>query len=193
MSSENPEHNWEKHYQLKLGDVFVEAGAFWCRYGRIASRKVGQTGRAILIEPSPHNIEVIENVVREEGLANVTLIKKAVWSDKGKKKFCVWGNPAGYRLAIPSDEEVIEVEVDTIDNILDELNVPEVSLLAADVEGTEVQLVRSCERHLEDKKILNIAIGAYHNPLNPGEIINYLTSKGYCDIKYEDGVVFAHV
>jgi len=171
----------------------VEAGAFWCRYGRIASRKVGDTGRVILIEPSPSNIEVVEKVVRDEDLANISLIKKAVWSDKGKKKFCKWGNPAGHRLAVPSDEDVIEVDADTIDNILAELNVSHVSLLAADVEGAEVELVKSAESYLEDKKILNIAIAAYHNPLNPKEITNYLTSKGYRDVKYEDGVVFAHV
>jgi len=193
VRSGTPEHNWEKWYQLKHGDVYVEAGAFWGRYGRIASRKVGETGKVILIEPSPTNIVVIETVIREENLANVTIIKKAIWIHRGKKKFCVYGNPAGHRLAASSDEEVVEVEADTIDNILDELNLSQVSLLAADVEGAEVELVKSCERHLEDKKILNIAIGAYHNPLNPREIIDYLTSKGYCDIKYEDGVVFGHV
>jgi hypothetical protein len=38
FASCSPEHQWEGKYRLREGDVFVEAGAFWGRYGLIASK-----------------------------------------------------------------------------------------------------------------------------------------------------------
>ena len=187
-----PEHNWEAYYNLKQGDIYVEAGAFWCRYGRIASKRVGPKGRVVLIEPSPINIAVIEKVVETEGLSNVTLVRRAVWRERGRMKFCCMGNPAGHRLwGSPSDRDVIEVEVDTVDNILD-LGVDHVDLFAADVEGAEVEMVKGMDRWLSEKKILHVAIAAYHRPGNPEAIMETLKQRGCRDIKYAGGVVYGH-
>ena len=95
--NKTPEHQWERYYNLKPGDVYVEAGAYLCRYGRIASRKVGSGGRVILIEPSPRNVEVIKEVIDEMNLGNVILVEKAVWSEKGTNLFRVDGNRRPYR------------------------------------------------------------------------------------------------
>ena len=193
IDSGQPEHNWEKYYTLKEGDIFIEGGAFWGRYVKIAAQKVGAQGKVIAIEPSPHNIPTLEKLIERRELKNVTLVRKAIWSEKGREKFCVDGNPAGHKLTT-SGERFIEVEVDTIDNILEELGIKTVNLLAADVEGAEAEMLRGAERSLTTKKIQNLAIAAYHLGSYQQvqvQIIDFLTSKGYQGIKYEEGVAFA--
>lgn len=194
-----PEHNWEGHYLLKPGDVYVEAGAFWGRYGRIASRKVGSTGRVILIEASPENYRTIEALVKRDGLDNVTVVKKAVWSLRGRGQFVTYGNPSGHRMALESDRinypsSIVECEYDTLDNILAGLEVQHVSLLACDVEGAEVEMVKGVDTYLTYGRIRNVALAAYHSPMeNPGKIMDILKIKGFRGVVYEEGIVYGHV
>lgn len=163
-----PEHNYEGHYLLKPGDVFVEAGAFWGRYGRIASKKVGPTGRVILIEASPENYCTIEALIARDGLDNVTLVKKAVWSVHGKGQIVTYGNPSGHRLAIESDRisypsSIVDCEYDTLDGILIGLHIDHVNLLGCDIEGAEVDMVKGASTLLECGAIRNVALAAYHS------------------------------
>ena len=139
VDSGTPEHNWEGHYILKEGDVFVEAGAFWGRYGKIASRRVGSSGRVILIEASPENQRTIEDLIKRDNMTNVTLVKAAVWSSKGYSKFITYGNPAGHRLASEGDAQnfssnISQVEMVTLDELLPGLGVDILDLLACDIE-----------------------------------------------------------
>lgn len=200
------EHNWELHYDLKEGDIYVEAGAFWGRYGRKALPKIGKSGHLILIEPSPENFRALELWVERDGLKNVILVNKAVSSQKGSLPFVVFGNPAGHRFAFPSDmvhpeygECIVEVEVDTLDNILKTLGIDYVDLLACDVENAEVDLVKGCKEYLSQQRIRNVALGAYHTDCledstlrNPNIIIPILEAWGYNDLVYEEGIVFGH-
>jgi FkbM family methyltransferase len=196
-----PEHQWEGKYRLREGDVYVEAGAFWGRYGLIASRRVGEKGKVILIEPHPFNISMIKNVIQKYNLSNVTLIEAAVWSSNGIMDFCVKGNPAGAKKAVDSDakDTIIKVQAYTLDDILTKLSIQYVDLLAADVEGAEVEMVRGAEKYLTEHRIKNLAIAAYHKPEFPGEIMKILKTKGYKDIVYNEnkphygGVVYASV
>jgi FkbM family methyltransferase len=198
------EHNWELHYDLKEGDIYVEAGAFWGRYGREALPKVGESGRLILIEPSPENFRALELWVERDNLKNVTLVNKAVSDRKGTLPFVAWGNPAGHRFAFPSDithpeygEYIVEVEVDTLDSIFEELEIDHVDLLSCDVEDAEIDLVNGCKGYLSKHRVRNVALGAYHAdhmPItNPDKIIPILKAWGYKDLIYEEGIVFGHV
>lgn len=196
-----PEHDWERWYKLREGDIYVEAGAFWGRYGRIASIKVGSKGKVILIEPSPMNIQTIKQVIESEGLRNIMIVPKAVWSSSGRTQFCIYGNPAGHRIASSADitnfgeDNVIEVEMDTVDNILDELGITRVDLLAADVEGAEVEMIEGSEKYLRQKKILHVAVAAYHaeGGALARPIMNILKQHGYKGVKYEKGIVFGYI
>jgi len=188
-----PEHQWGRYCNLKRGDIYVAAGAYLCRYGRIVSKLVGPEGRVILIEPSPTHIAVIKEVVNDRGLTNVTLIEKAVWREKCRKKFCIDEPTSGHHLG--TGHKTIEVEVDTVDNILDDLKLDHVDLFAADVENAEVAMVVGMEKWLGEKRIKNLAIAAYHKHPdgNYAEISEMLKEKGYRGIKVWGGVVYAHV
>lgn len=193
--SGTPEHNWEKYYQLKPGDVFVEAGAFWGRYGKIASEKVGPTGKVVLIEASPMNADTIRDVVSTRNLTNVIVVQKAVGLEKKIEKFLTSDNPAGHHI-VPIDYNhplAVEVQVDTVPNILAELGIDHVDLFACDIENAEVWTVMAMRTPLmTDFKVKNFAVAAYHAVGNAEAIMCMLETFHYRGVKYEDGVVYAH-
>ncbi len=201
VKSDAPDHTFEKYYQLKKGDIYVEAGAFYGRQGLISYNKGCK--KIILIEPSPVNIATIENLIKEENLDRnrIILVKKAVYSSKGKMKLYVAGPSCGHSLTggdgsvLTYNTENIEVETDTLDNILTELNIDSVDLLTCDVEGAEIELVKSLERYLTEKRIKNIALGAYHHPRNREIMIPLIQSKGFKDVIYDEreGIICGHV
>jgi len=204
-----PEHNYEGHHLLHPGEVFVEAGAFWGRYGRIASKKVGSTGKVILIESSPENYRTIEALIARDRLENVTLVKKAVWSTSGRGQIVTYGNPSGHRLALESDRisypsNIVNCEYDTLDNILlNDLQITRIDLLGCDIEGAETDMVKGASELLKKGVIRNVALAAYHSHLpdepldvpTPGakEIMEILRNYGFKALKYEEGMVFGHV
>ncbi len=57
-----PEHPYFKYYSLKEGDIYVEAGAFLGRSGRIATGR--RCSKIVLIEPSPYHNAIIEERIR---------------------------------------------------------------------------------------------------------------------------------
>lgn len=204
IGSGRVQHNWEKHYQLKEGDIFVEGGAFWGRYIRKASKQVGPTGRVITIEPSPENIKILKVLIKAENLENVTLVEKALWSEPGRDLLFTQGNSASHQLKLlpgaqtgkplPEDAGYVEVELNTIDNILTDLGIKYVDLLSADIEGAELEMLRGCVNYLSEKRIRNIAVAVYHIRVDLQDaFMGFLREKGYKDISREDeGIVYAH-
>lgn len=206
FASAPPEHQWEGKYRLREGDVFVEAGAFWGRYGLVASKRVGQSGKVVLIEPHPFNIGMLKNTIKRYRLSNVTLVEGAVWSSNGTIDFCIEGNPSSSRKARKLDyvnhpKKIIKVQAYALDSLLSKLLINHVDLLAADVEAAEVEMVKGADRYFTEKRIRNVAIGAYHNRLFPETIIKILRTKGYKDLFYKEaellpqygGIVYGHV
>lgn len=199
-----PEHQWEGKYRLQEGDTYVEAGAFWGRYGLIASHRVGSGGRVILIEGSPRNISVIRQVQKRYGLTNIEIVDGIVWSEDGETDFCVHGNPAGCRKAVSGDLEnypndIIRVQVYKLDTLFEQLNVDTVNLLCCDVEGAEYEMVKGAEEYLKAKRIMNVALAVYHAPGMPTKIVSFLQNLGYHDVFYSGsapqygGIVFGRV
>ena len=195
-----PEHEYEKYYQLKKGDVYVEIGGYLARHGVVASKEVESSGKVILIEPSPDNIVIIEKRIVDEKLKNVILVKKAVYSVKKRMLFRVDGPTCGHSLTDGLGNECpgnvsIEVDADTLDNILTELGIEYVNLLSADCEGTEIHIVRSANKYMNESRILNVALGSYHYPDNYKVILKELEAKGFKNLRYEpeNGTIYGNV
>jgi FkbM family methyltransferase len=175
------EHDYMKHYTVKPGDVYV---------GRTAFLAQAMGAKAVMIEPSPLNILVIEKKMREGYFTHVSpvLVKKAISSEK-KVAFFILAGGKSDRLGERGDK-ITPVAVDTLPNILGELSIGKVDLFACDIEGQEVEVVKQLDPKIE----LNLSIASYHLG---GEmdifkkIIEPLHAKGYRSIVYEEGLVFA--
>jgi FkbM family methyltransferase len=111
----------------------------------MAAKRIGNLGRIIAIEAHPETFEMLKNVALN-GLHNATTINSVVSSQKGKVKLYLAGHDSGFTVyntiminrAKPT-EKFLEVEANTLDNILNENNVQRVNYVKIDVEGAELE------------------------------------------------------
>ncbi len=189
------EHFWEKHHQLREGEIFMEIGAFCGRYGVVAYRR--GCSQIILVEPSPLNIATMKQVFKGENisdLSKIIVVEKAVSDYKGTKGFVQTMDPSGYRLQsheqdFPNDSVV--VQVDTLDGILDALKayfgIDHVDLLGCDCENQEVNVIKYARRWLSEKRIRHVAIACYHQEGNAEQAMQILNEHGYKNVVCEGG------
>jgi FkbM family methyltransferase len=130
---------------LPPGGTFVDIGANVGIFSVVASRQLHNAGKVIAIEASPEiNCFLGENITAND-CRNVVQVGIAV-SDDGPRRVLFWPAPGrsfGMGAMAPQfGAQAIEVEADTIDNILVRLGVSHVDLLKIDVEGFEAAAFR---------------------------------------------------
>lgn len=96
------------------------------------------------VEPSSDHCELINKVIEFNGLKNVTLIKAAVSNSPGKMKLNHNNNKTMFSLSpevadtsLPSEE----VELKSIEQIMQENNIDHIDLLKLDPEGEEGKIL----------------------------------------------------
>jgi FkbM family methyltransferase len=147
-------------YLLNRGDVATLVGTpFPDKIARI-SHCVGSSGRVILIEPEKKNLERHYFHIARRGLNNLTIVPKAAFDHKGKAKFLIAPLPSDHRIDIPEIEhdndyreanyyiDEVEVDVDTIDNIMRDLGVQRLDFVEIAVNGAEMHILLGMEQML---------------------------------------------
>lgn len=134
---------------LQPGMTFLDCGANVGFFTLLASRLVGPTGRVIAVEPSPYAVGRLRETVRNNGITNVTVVHAGLGERRGTLQLMVpkaVGNHAPS--FVPGNENTapVDVQVVTVDELLDEQKVATVDLMKVDVEGFEPALFRGAER-----------------------------------------------
>jgi FkbM family methyltransferase len=142
---------------LKPGDVVVQIGAPWdlLRAGRSRgihfARKVGKSGKAVLIEPDADNVTALRRFVEKHGMSNVIIIPVGAWSKKTRLRFLVdHANPAANLVEEVVDSsrsdlerfQVTEIDVDAVENILHENGLSTPKLVSITTNGSENEILK---------------------------------------------------
>ena len=153
-------YEWNKQRafvkQLTVGDVVFDVGAQAGFYTLLAAKLVGPSGHVVAFEPDPGNLLQLGRHIRENRLANVTVVSAAVSDSRGPRRF---QRDIGRRLQGRLDARGdIVVETVDLDRLWGDRMVPAPRLIKIDVEGEEVAVVRGA-RHLlgECKPIVLVA------------------------------------
>jgi FkbM family methyltransferase len=159
------EHSiYENYYQVKKGDVVIDIGAYIGLFTLKAAKAVGDEGIVIAIEPEKDNLTFLERNIDANGLRNVVIVKKGVWSGRGKKKLYLYneGGGSGHSLLnFDTENRCVEIEVDTLDNILVESGIKQVNFIKMDIEGAEIEAYQGMKDALKHEE-LNLSFAAYH-------------------------------
>lgn len=149
-----------KHYDLKIGDTVIDAGGYEGTFAVYAAKAVGPTGRVIVFEPDSGNCEKLKQNVALNGLENVIIINKALWS-KDKKLLFNNKHTAGASFFFNASQFTDEVDAVSLDSELERLGIREVNFIKMDVEGSEINAIQGAKKTLESNNI-NLAIASYH-------------------------------
>lgn len=161
---------------VKPKTVFIDIGAnigwFTIHVGD-CFRGIGQ-GEVIAFEPDPHNLRQLEHNIKLSGLSNVQLYQQAVSDMVGIGRFKAsdptvnsgWGGLTNKPL---ESEDVIEVEITTLDQLLSDessnaRSLP-ISVIKIDVEGHEMEVLQGAHQLLTKfNPALMIEMGHLHPP-----------------------------
>ncbi len=147
---------------LKLagkGGLLIDVGANYGYYACLWASKNAQN-RVLAFEASPLNIEPLKHNVEKNGLQDqIDIIPVALGKENGKLNFTLqnkngqtgWGG-----LTLNNNEQLVEVEVDTLDNYVYKYNIDEIDVLKIDTEGADAWVLYGAKNLLARKKIRHI-------------------------------------
>jgi FkbM family methyltransferase len=136
---------WEKAVVLAAsnyisqGDLVLDLGSNIGGVAQNFSELVGKEGNVICFEANPNLLEAWKEQTGKSPHKNLQLIQKAVWGTSGQvlELFCdesIYGSSSS---VVWKDESRTTIKVGTV--ALDDLDLPKVSLIKLDIEGSESQ------------------------------------------------------
>lgn len=174
-----------RHYDLKPGDVVVDAGGYEGTFTVYAAKVVGPSGKIIVFEPDTGNYEKLLANIKLNSLDNVVAINKALWKADKKLKFND-KHTAGASFFFNASASTREIEAVLLDNELERLGIDKVDFIKMDVEGSEVSALQGAEKIIK-KNNIQLAVATYHivnGEETSADVEELLTSFG-CDTNTE--------
>lgn len=170
---------YEKFGSPKRGDVVLDLGAYVGMFTLKAARQVGDIGKVIAIEPNPSNISYLRSNV--ETSKNISVVEEAILNKVGEGKLYISGVSSQCHSLIYPHNKFLKVRINTLDNLVEELRLPQVDFIKIDIEGAELQALEGARGVLKNN--VKLAIASYH-PLPNGQpelplIVAFLESVGY--------------
>ena len=184
---------------LKPGDTFLDIGANGGLYSIIAAKIVGHQGHVYACEPGKKELDLLKQNITINGINNITIIESAISNKKGSDLLAVSVDGALNSLKETNHpDQNIEswqtVEINTVDNLVQELNIPKINVMKVDVEGAEKLVFEGASNFLKSNS--NVTIVFESSELNsndfgykPEELISNLQSKGF-KLKYISRIGF---
>lgn len=188
-----PDHVWEPqttklllHLASKARHVIV-GGAYFGDQAILVAHALGAAGICHAFEPDPGPRELLAQNARLNGLDNLRVNDIALWSASACRLRVVGDDALASTAEGAGGDESGTVPATSIDAYLDAAGIERVELIALDVEGGELAILRGAERRLSQPQgIAPHLVFEVHrsyvdwsNGLAQTDICRYLGSHGY--------------
>jgi FkbM family methyltransferase len=143
---------------LRPGGVFYDIGANKGFFSILGAHLVGSGGSVCSFEPFPESAEAIRSNAALNQMENVTVYQAAVTDRSGRGQLVLSGECVEFRLSTsristPSEgSEVIDVDVWSIDDLVEQPGVRPPDLVKIDAEGAEVEVIRGMQRVIREHR-----------------------------------------
>jgi FkbM family methyltransferase len=160
--------------RIRPGETVLDVGANVGDFTIRASRKVGQQGLVIAIEPSEMWYRLLVENVRRNRLSNVVPLKIAVSATGGPISF--FDNPP--RKSESPQKEPLKYSADSvrISDLLRNHGIAQVDFLKMDIEGWEIEAIRGVGHYIDGLRGLAIET---HSPELRETMRELLEGKGF--------------
>jgi FkbM family methyltransferase len=163
-------------------------------YYALAMKKNNPKAKIVSIEPITETFKLLKKNIQSNNLKNVILINKAITSRTGKITFEIVPEVSAISSADIylqgrewlDEKRIKKITVDsiTLENLCKRLNIKKIDLLKLDVEGAELEILKSSRKILMNTKKVVIE---YHNTKLKNKCINILQKLGFKLILKERG------
>jgi FkbM family methyltransferase len=147
---------------VPAGGVCVDVGANVGFYSLHFARLVGPSGRVFAFEPDPRNAARLRRNVALNAFEPIVEVDERAVSGRDGRATLHRSDPdhSGWgSLAAHADEtSTVDVSTTTLDSFLEARGIDRVDLLKADVEGSEIDLLRGATRSLRKRRLRRLFI-----------------------------------
>jgi FkbM family methyltransferase len=159
---------------VRAGATVYDIGANVGFYTLLASRLVGPSGQVFAFEPAPGNCRLLRKHLEMNGVSNVSLIEKAVFSSNGEGHFnCSANRSMGHLDA----SGTLSVPTVTIDAFAFDQTMPGPEVIKIDVEGAELEvLTGACQTIRHYRPVILLAT---HSETLHRECCRFLVDHGF--------------
>lgn len=168
-------------YTPKKDDVVLDAGGFDGHVATLMATMVGSEGKVFSFEPDTNNQQKIMANKLLNGLNNVELVKKGLWSSNTELRFYSNGTVASSIFFDPGTSKETIIKVTSIDHFAKEKELPKIDFIKMNIEGSEIEAIKGSFDTLKRFKP-KIAVTADHTVdgiQTYPEIIRLLTGANY--------------
>ncbi len=153
---------YNKHYNIKEGDVIIDIGGYHGLYSIAISKQVGPRGKIYCFEPNPDSFRILKENLQENNIRNIIPINKAIYNRSGQFRF--FKKKAGSRIVARSfrtntKNSIISVPATTLSEFIKTNHINKVDFIKMDAEGSEIEITQDL-KNISQKP--SIAIATYH-------------------------------
>jgi FkbM family methyltransferase len=130
---------------INPGSVVFDVGAHVGYYTVLSSDLAGPRGRVIAFEPLPANLKYLRRHVRMNGCDNVRILTNCVGEGSAIARF---DDSHGTGVGHLASEGTLEVQVRSLDEMVESGELPVPQFIKIDVEGAELLVLSGAERLL---------------------------------------------
>jgi FkbM family methyltransferase len=128
---------------IRKDDVVLDLGATGGEFSVLASKKVGKKGKVIAIEPNIEDYKILKLNIKRNCCENVVPLNIAAGNKLGEEEITFWG-------------KTFKCAINTLENILNELNIQEIDFIKMDIEGFEIDVISNSIDIVKEASILSI-------------------------------------
>lgn len=159
-----------ERFNPRPGDVIVDIGAHMGRYTIIGSKRAGSEGKVVAIEAHPGNFKLLSRNIALNRLTNVIAVNSAVYSTSTPLKLYLPDEDSGYTMHHSvmasylvtkykeAERKYVQVQADTLDNLLRKEGVGRVNWIKIDVEGAELEVLKGAQETLSKNQDISLLI-----------------------------------
>ena len=133
--------------------MFYDVGANVGFFALLGARFVGPAGRVYAFEPAPESAEATRTNASLNGLANLSVVEKAVGAAAGRDRLLLVEDLSWSHLeslgSHPRAQGALEVEVVALDDLLRDGAIEPPALVKIDVEGSELAVLEGMRETIE--------------------------------------------
>lgn len=149
---------------LRDNDLVIDLGAGTGDFSILASKKVGEGGMVIAIEPDPDVYRILELNIEKNSCKNVTALNIGVGGKPEEKDITFWGKTFG-------------IKVKRLEKILEELHIEnKIDFLKMDIEGSEVDVLNASTDIIKRANVISMELHGTEAKRKTDEI---LLSNGF--------------
>ena len=193
----SPEERMLERMDLR-GQVVYDVGAYRGAYSLFFSRRVGPAGRVIAFEPEARNFALLRRNLERNQVRNVMPLQIALGEERDLRT--IYGLPGMPTTASLAEEARTPLRrargqacVESLDELLGALALPQPQFLKIDVEGMELEVLRGAAKTLERLRpglLIELhGCSRGHKRRRAAELAELLQPCGYALIHAESGRV----